>query len=76
MHTYDITISDYYRSIIFLYIKIDLCVKQHFNCDDVCTVTAIRELCGSRDMCDTQLFDRSELINMIEMLCTSANIGC
>ena len=70
MYKYNITLSDYYSSISLLYNKIDLYVNQHYNCDDECTAKAIRELCESRDMCDTQFFDRSELNNMIEMLCT------
>ena len=41
------------------------------NIEHKCTGSVIRELCETRDSCNTQFFERKELLYLIEMLCTN-----
>ena len=42
-----------------------------FRIEHKCTGSVIRELCETRDSCNTQFFERKELLYLIEMLCTN-----
>ena len=39
------------------------------NIDHKCTGSVIRELCETRDSCNTHFFEPNELLHLIEMLC-------
>ena len=70
MYKYRINHSDWNGPIIVIFNKIDIYADQHTNIDDKCTATAVRELCETRDMYDTQFFDRGEMKVIIHNLCT------
>ena len=70
MYKYRINQSDWNGSINVVFNKIDIYADQHTNINDKCTATAVRELCETRDMCDTQFFDRGELKVIIHNMCT------
>ena len=69
MYKYKFSTDEWYRPLFFLNNKIDTYVNSIVNFDIVCTATAIKELCQTRDTGDTQLFNRQELTIMINTLC-------
>ena len=66
MHKYDIVNSDWSQNIIILYSKVELYSKRLLNIDHKCTGSTIRELCETRDNCNTQFFYPNELLYLTE----------
>ena len=71
MHKYGIVNSDWSQNINILYSKIESYSNRLLNIEHKCTGSVIRELCETRDSCNTQFFERKELLYLIEMLCTN-----
>ena len=71
MHKYDIVNSDWSQNINILYSKVELYSNRLLNIDHKCTGSVIRESSETRNNCNTQFFERKELLYLIEMLCTS-----
>ena len=44
--------------------------KHNFDAESFYVGNTIRELCEARDNCCTQFFDRGELLQILEELCT------
>ena len=70
MHKYNIVFTDWFENIDILYNKIDMYVKHNFDAESFYVGTTIRELCEARDNCCPQFFDRSELLQILDELCT------
>ena len=70
MHKYDIVFTDWFENINILYNKIDIYVQQNFDAESIYVGNTIRELCEARDNCCSQFFERGELLQMIDVLCT------
>ena len=71
MHKYGIVNSDWSQNINILYSKVESYSNRLLNIEHKCTSSVIRELCETRDSCNTQFFERKELLYLIEMLCTN-----
>ena len=71
MHKYDIVNSDWSQNINILYSKVELYSNRLLNIEHKCTGSVIRQLCETRDNCNTQFFEPKELPYLIEMLCTN-----
>ena len=71
MHKYGIVNSDWSQNINILYSKVELYSNRLLNIEHKCTGSVIRELCEMQDNCNTQFFERKELLYLIEMLCTN-----
>ena len=69
MNKYDIVNSDWHQNLNILYGKVKLYSNRLININHKCTGSVIRELCEQRDSCNTQFFERKELLYLIEMLC-------
>ena len=53
MHEYDIVNSDWSHNIDILYSKVELFINRLMNINHKCTGSVIRELCETRDSCNT-----------------------
>ena len=73
MHKYDIVNSDWSQNINILYSKVELYSNRLLNIEHKCTGSVNRELCETRDNCNTKFFELKELLYLlvIEMLCTN-----
>ena len=71
MHKYDIVNSDWSQNIDIMYSKVVLHINRLININYKCTGSVVRELSDTRDdcKCNTQFFERNELLHIIEMLC-------
>ena len=69
MHKYDIVNSDWSQNINILYSKVELYINRLMNINHKCTGSVIRELCETRDGCNTHFLSPIELLHLIEMLC-------
>ena len=69
MHKYDIVNSDWSQNIDILYSKLEVYINCLMNINHKCTASVIRELCETRDSCNTHFFEPNELLHLIEMLC-------
>ena len=70
MYKYNIVFTDWFENINILYNKIDIYVKHNFDAELFYVGNTIRELCEARDNYCSQIFERSELLQMIDVLCT------
>ena len=57
--------SDRSQNINVLYSKVELYFNRLMNINHKCTGSVIRELCETRDSCNTQLFGRKELFYLM-----------
>ena len=71
MHKYGIVNSDWSQNINILYSKIESYSNRLLNIEHKCAGLVMRELCETGDSCNTQFFERKELLYLIEMLCTN-----
>ena len=71
MHKYNIACTDWFENINTLYKMIDMYVKTNFDAEGYYVGTTVRELCEARDNCCPQFFERSDILRMIDMLCTN-----
>ena len=71
MHKYGIVNSDWSQNINILYSKGESYSNRLLNIEHKCTGSVIRELCETRHSCNTQFFERKELLYLIEMLCAN-----
>ena len=74
MHKYDIVNSDCWSqsiNILYMYSKVESYSNRLLNIEHKCTGSVIRELCETRDSCNTQFFKRNELLYLVEILCTN-----
>ena len=62
MHKYDIVNSDWSQNINILYSKVESYSNRLLNIEHKCTGSVIRELCETQDNCNTQFFERKELL--------------
>ena len=69
MHKYDIVNSDWSQNIDIVYSKVEVYINRLMNINHKCTGSVIRELCETRDSCNTHFFEPNELLHLIEMLC-------
>ena len=53
MHKYDIVNSDWSQNIDILYSKVEVYINRLMNINHKCTGSVIRELCETRDICNT-----------------------
>ena len=53
IHKYDIVNSDWSQNINILYSKVELYINRLMNINHKCTGSVIRELCETRDSCNT-----------------------
>ena len=53
MYKYDIVNSDWSHNINILYSKVELYINRLMNINQKCTGSVIRELCETRDSCNT-----------------------
>ena len=72
MHKYNIVFTELYKNINTLYKKIDMYVNNNFDAECYYVGTTVRELCGARDNCYPQFFERSDILQMIDMLCANS----
>ena len=70
MHKYNNVFTDWFENINILYNKIDIYVKHNFDAESFYVGNTNRELCEERDNCCSQFSERSELLRMIDVLCT------
>ena len=70
MSKYGIYEHEWHQLICTIYNKINKFLVEDFNIDNQSDAVAIREFCESRESCDNQIFDRTELNMFIDMVCT------
>ena len=73
MHKYNIVYTEWFKNSNTLYKKIEIhvYVKNNFNAECYYVGTTIRELCEARDNGCQQFLDRSDTLQMIDMLDTN-----
>ena len=71
MHKYNIFFTEWFENINTLYKKIDLYVKNNFDAECYYVGTTVRELCEARDNGCPQFLERSDILRMIDILCTN-----
>ena len=59
MDKYDIVNSDWSQKIDMLYSKVEVYINRLMNITHKCTGSVIRELCETRDSCNTASFNRN-----------------
>ena len=72
MHKYNMVFTKLYKYINTLYKKIDMYVNNNFDAECYYVGTTVRELCEARDNCYPQFFERSDILLIIDMLCTNS----
>ena len=70
MYKYNLTFTDWNKSIKNMYKKVDMYVYNHADRAVECVAIAVRELCDMRDLDDKQVVSGSELKFIIDMICT------
>ena len=70
MHKYDIVFIEWFENINTLYNKVDIYVKNNFDAECYYVGSMVKELCEARDNGCPQFLDRSDILQMIDMLCT------
>ena len=63
MHKYDIVNSDWSQNIDILYSKVELYINRLMNINHKCAGSVIRELCKTRDSCNTDFFEPNASFN-------------
>ena len=78
MHKYGIVNSDWSQNINILYSTIESYSNRLLNIEHKCTGSVIRELCETRDSCNTQFFERKELLYLIKcyVLTSDVHVYC
>ena len=71
MYTYSISMHDWEKPLNVVMKKVVIYDNLHSNVDDICTATAIVDLCRDRDNHRYDVFIHSDIIDIIQMLCTS-----
>ena len=70
MYKYNISMYDWEKPLNVLMKKVYNYASLHSNVDDICTATAIVDLCRDRDNHRYDVFTHSDIIDIIQMLCT------
>ena len=66
----NISMYDWEKPLNVLMKKVYNYASLHSNVDDICTATAIVDLCRDRDNHRYDVFTHSDIIDIIQMLCT------
>ena len=67
---YSISMFDWEKPLNVLMKKVYNYASLHSNVDDICTATALVDLCRDRDNHRYDVFTHSDIIDIIQMLCT------
>ena len=70
MYKYNISMYDWEKPLNVLMKKVYNYASLHSNVDDICTATAIVDLCRDRDNHRYDVITHSDIIDIIQMLCT------
>ena len=70
MYKYSISMYDGEKPLNVLMKKVYNYASLHSNVDDICTATALVDLCRDRDNHRYDVFTHSDIIDIIQMLCT------
>ena len=62
--------DEWFNDLSNIFNRIDNQIKDTTQLDDICLASGIRELCEARDSGFVQFVDRTQICNMIDMLCT------
>ena len=65
-----ISMYDWEKPLNVLMKKVYNYASLHSNVDDICTATALVDLCRDRDNHRYDVFTHSDIIDIIQMLCT------
>ena len=70
MYKYSISMYDWEKPLNVVMKKVYIYDSLHSNVDDICTATALVDLCRDRDNHRYDVFTHSDIIDIIQMLCT------